>query len=225
MMTKGVERRGRRELRRSVARVSRGVLAICLAASLSPSSRAQIIDRVLAVVAGQPITLSDVRAAITFGLIPAAAAGENDERAALNSLIDRQLQLIEVNRYLPPEPTAAELDTRLMRIRARFDSEAAFEAALVENGLTADLLRARIRDNLRIESYLAQRFGVGAEPTEEEVGRFAKSAEIMRGSAGKPYAEIREEARRRLIEARRNSLIEDWIAGLRRRVDVAVLTR
>jgi hypothetical protein len=183
----------------------------------------QIIDRVLAVVAGQPITLSDVRAAMALGLVPPAPAEEKPERAALNSLIDRQLQLIEVNRYLPPEPAAADIEARLAEIRGRFNGEPAFQAALNENGFTSDQLRARVRDNLRIDSYLSQRFGVGAEPSEDELQRFYRSSEFNRDGKQRPYAEVRDEVKRRLVEARKEALIRDWLAGLRRRVDVAVL--
>jgi hypothetical protein len=183
----------------------------------------QIIDRVLAVVAGQPITLSDVRAAMALGLVSAAPAGEKPERAALNSLIDRQLQLIEVNRYLPPEPAPAEVDAKVSEIRARFNDAASFQAALTENGFTPEQLRARVRDNLRIESYVLQRFGVGPEPSEEELQRFYRSNDFKRNGTERPYAEVREEVKLRLVEARKAALIRDWLAGLRRRVDVAVL--
>jgi len=187
------------------------------------TANAQIIDRVLAVVAGQPISLSDVRAAIALGLVSPAPSGEKPERAALNSLIDRQLQLMEVNRYLPPEPTSAELDAKVAEIRARFSGDAAFQAALTENGFTPDQLRARVRDNLRIEKYLSQRFGVGPEPSDEELQRFYRSNDFRRDGIQRPYAEVRDEVKQRLVEERKAALIRDWLTGLRRRVDVAVL--
>jgi hypothetical protein len=191
--------------------------------SVAVTANAQIIDRVLAVVAGQPITLSDVRAALALGLVPPAPAGEKPERAALNNLIEHKLQLIEVNRYLPPEPTAADMDARVAEIRAKFSGEAAFQATLIENGLTPDQLRARVRDTLRIETYVSQRFGVGPEPSEEELQRFYRSNDFTREGIQRPYAEIRDEVKLRLVEARKAALIRDWLTGLRRRVDVAVL--
>jgi hypothetical protein len=48
------------------------VAALALAA---PRARAQLIDRILAVVAGRPITLSDVTAATRLGLVAGAARG------------------------------------------------------------------------------------------------------------------------------------------------------
>jgi SurA N-terminal domain len=210
---------GKRQKTKRWCRLASALAALFVVATLN----AQIIDRVLAVVASQPITLSDVRAALALGLVPPADTGEKPERAALNNLIDRQLQLIEVNRYLPPEPTPAEVDAKVSEIRARFNGDAAFQAALTENGFTPDQLRARVRDNLRIESYLFQRFGVGPEPSEEELQRFYRSSDFTRDGTERPYSEVREEVKRRLVEARKASRIRDWLAGLRRRVEVAVL--
>lgn len=189
---------------------------------MSSAVSAQIIDRVLAVVGGEPITLSDVTAAMRLGLVEATRAKEDPTRAALNSLIERQLQIVEVNRYLPPEPTDAEIEARLAQIRARFQ-QGAFEAALAETGVTLAQLRARVRDNLRIETYLVQRFGAGYQPSEEEVLRYYLASDFTRNGVARPYTEVREEVRRRLIEDRKAALIRDWIAGLRRRADVTIL--
>jgi hypothetical protein len=187
---------------------------------------AQIIDRVLAVVDGSPVTLSDVNAAVTFGLVTVPARQDGD-RAALDAVIDRRLQLLEVNRYLPPEPTTAAIDASLAEMRKRFASEDAFQAALREAGLSLPDLRAAVRDSLRIASYLGQRFRAGYQPGEDEVLAYyrAHQAEFERGGAGRPFAEAREDARRRLIETRTDALIRDWVAALRRRVDVTLLPK
>jgi hypothetical protein len=187
---------------------------------------AQTIDRVLAVVDGSPITLSDVNAAVSFGLVTVPRQADGD-RAALDAVIDRRLQLVEVNRYLPPEPTAAAIDARLAETRKRFASDAAFQAALAETGMSPLDLRAAIRDSLRITSYLGQRFRAGYQPGEDEVLAYYRSheSEFDRGGATRPFAEVRDEARRRLIESRTDALIRDWVATLRRRVDVTLLPK
>jgi hypothetical protein len=126
--------------------------------------------------------LSDVTAALRFGFVPSAPAA-NAERAALEALIDRHLQLIEVNRYLPPEPADADVTARLTAIRGRFASDAAFDAALAETGLDAAQLRARVRDTLRLQSYVQQRFGSGFEPSDDEILRYYRThpSEFTRG--------------------------------------------
>jgi hypothetical protein len=217
--------RGKARERGRAALVVTVLLLLQMLAAERP--RAQIIDRVLAVVAGEPITLSDVTAAMRLGLVPETAGSADGVRAALDALIERQLQLIEVNRYVPPEPSTAEVDAQLARIRARFESQAAFENALKDLGVTPAQLRARSRDNLRIESYLRQRFGGSYQPGEQEVARYYQSHEaaFTRNGVLQPYSEVREDARKRLIDERTASLVSQWVAGLRRRADVTILPK
>jgi hypothetical protein len=202
---------------------------LVFAALMLPAASAsgQLIDRILAIVAGQPITLSDVTAAVRLGLVADAGEAGDGHQAALNTLIDRQLQLVEVNRYVPPEPPAAEIDARVAQVRARFDSQAAFERALEETGVNAAQLRAHVRDTLRIEGYLRQRFGASSQPSEDEVLRYYRAHEAAFTANGtlQPYAAVRDDARRRVIEERTASLVRDWIAGLRRRGDVTLLPK
>ena len=61
-------------------------LAVIMA---STAMRAQLIDRVMAVVAGELITLSDVTAALRFGLVPEPPAGQDRLQSALSILIER----------------------------------------------------------------------------------------------------------------------------------------
>src|SRR5437879_11521452 len=103
-------------------------LALCIlqfAICSSTIARAEIIDRVLAVVGGIVITQSDVTAAFDLGL---ASPGQTDDplAAVLSQLIDRQLMLAEVERYVPPEPVPDALDRATAEVRARFASEQAF---------------------------------------------------------------------------------------------------
>ena len=119
--------------------------------------RAETLDRVMAVVAGQIITLTDVVAARDLGLAtPGDAADPN--RAVLSKLIDRELILAEVERYAPPEPTADAVDDEIAVVRTRFASQAELDAALARSGIDERHLRETLRQDLRIRAYLGQRF-------------------------------------------------------------------
>jgi hypothetical protein len=206
---------------------SQSLTLAAMLVALCAAVHAQLIDRVLAVVAAAPITLSDVTAAVRFGLVPSASTGGSSEDAALNALIDRQLQLIEVNRYLPPEPSAAQIDGQLAQIRGRFDSPAAFDRALVETGLSPEQLRGNVRDTIRIQSYIQQRFGGNYEPAEDELARYYRAHEADFTSNGvlTPFDRVRQDVRRRLVAERTDTLVRGWIADLRRRSDVTVLPK
>jgi hypothetical protein len=117
---------------------------------------AETIDRVLAVVSGQLITLTDVMAARDLGL--QTGDGSDPVRVILTKLIDRELVLTEVERYAPPEPTADAVDREVQRVRARFASSQALDAALARSGIDERHLRETLRQDLRMAAYMNQRF-------------------------------------------------------------------
>ena len=120
---------------------------------------AETIDRVLAVVGGQLIMLSDVTAVRDLGIVPAGNAAD-PTGAVLSRLIDRELMLVEVDRYAPPEPESAEVDREVAAIRARFPSDKAFAEVLARSGFDVTHVREIVRENLRLNAYLDQRFTV-----------------------------------------------------------------
>ena len=74
-----------------------------LLSALCSVLNAEIIDRVLAILPGQIVTLSDVEAALDFGLVEPPSGAERIA-GGLSALVDRMLMLNEVRRVVPPEP-------------------------------------------------------------------------------------------------------------------------
>src|SRR3982750_831450 len=94
----------------------RGVLVLLLMVGVAAAAAAQtLVDRVVARVNGTVILLSDVRAAVRFGLVDAAA----DLEDAVEQMVQRALLVEEVNRFPPPEPATEALDAEVARLRAR----------------------------------------------------------------------------------------------------------
>jgi hypothetical protein len=156
--------------------------AVCFAALGAADPSAEILDRVLAVVSGRLIMLSDVTAARDLMLVPADPRAADPVRDVLTKLIDRELVLVEVDRYAPPEPAADAVDREVQRVRARFASQPDLDAALARSGLAMQDLRETLRRDLRMRAYLDRRFAGAGD--------------------------------------RREALVDEWMAGLRRRADV-----
>ena len=140
----------------------RAWLATAMVVCVADAMAAETIDRVLAVVGGQLILLSDVTAARDLGLQTADAAGD-PVRALLTKLIDRELVLVEVDRYAPPEPDADAVNRELERVRARSPSREAFVSALERSGIDEQYVREVMRQDLRMAAYLNLRFATAGD--------------------------------------------------------------
>ena len=137
-----------------------GAWLMCLLLSAAPG--AEVLDRVLAVVAGDLILMSDIRVARDFGFM--TVGGADPDGQALARLIDRALILAEVERFAPPE---------------------------------------------------------------EEIGRYYRehSELFTRNGVLLPFENVRPEVVRALTTQNRDTLVQDWLAGLRRRADVRMGNR
>ena len=130
----------------------------------------QLLDRVLAVVGGQVILLSDVRLFLEAGLVEPSEAAD-PVAPALERLIDRRLILDEAARYVVEDPPPDEVDARLKRIERRVGGSGALDAALAARGYSRRDLEQVVRDDLRIERYLTRRFPPSARPGEAAARR------------------------------------------------------
>jgi hypothetical protein len=163
--------------------------ATALVLALTTVVAAETIDRVLAVVAGQLILLSDVNAVRDLGIVNVRVDSPDPTGEVLDRLIDRELMLAEVDRYAPPEPDQAAIDRDVDIVRGRFPSEKAFNDAMTRSGYDLAHLREIVRQNLRLRAYLDQRFTTATDSDPR----------------------------------RRQTQIDDWVAGLRRRTPVVNL--
>jgi len=197
-----------------------GAAAIWLLVSAAAPG-AEMLDRVLAVVSGDLILMSDVRAARTFGFV--TVEGDDQAGQALTRLIDRALILAEVERFAPPEPESATVDGGVAALRQRFPSQAAFAAALAQTGIEERHLREYVRQDLRMNAYLDQRF-TSVPPPEDELGRYYREHPDLYTQNGvlMPFDAARAEIVRLLTAQSRRTLVNDWVAGLRRRADVRI---
>jgi hypothetical protein len=116
----------------------------------------QLLDSVVARVAGVPITRTDVEAGLSLGVIEVPPGGDR-MAAGTKAMIDRRLLLAEVSRFPPAEPAEAAIVQRVAAMKAR--AGGGYDALVQRTGLDDERVREMARDSLRIEAYIAQRFG------------------------------------------------------------------
>jgi len=188
---------------------------------LSPVSAQQLLDRVLARIDGAPLTLTDVQAAIGLGVVQ-VPPGADAMAAGTQLMIDRQLELTEVQRFPPPEPDPTPVAREAARLK--MNAGARLAALMQSTGLTEQRISDIARDNLRIAAYLDQRFGTVVQVSDEDVATYYRTheAEFTRGGDTIPFEEAEPTARQRVSNERRRATVEQWIRDLRSRADVAI---
>jgi hypothetical protein len=177
----------------------------------------QPLDRLLARIGTTVITLTDVQAAVGLGIIDAKSAGDPQ---ALNQMIDRQLMLTEVARFPPPEPTTAAVDQQAQMLRMH--AGAALDALMRSTGLDEAQVRDLARETLRIQAYIAQRFGTTRQVSDDDVRHYydEHTSEFRRNGQMIPFEEAEAEARKRASAARLQEAVTQWVRDLRMRAEV-----
>lgn len=132
--------------------------ALILSCVLAWPSQAQVvIDRVVAVVNGDVITQSDLRAARTLRLVP-----DESDAATVQRIIDRRLALAELQRFQAPAAPASEVEARRQVWAASLGGQSV-DDLLARAGVESWFVERWIADDVRLEQYIAQRFAALTE--------------------------------------------------------------
>jgi hypothetical protein len=184
--------------------------------------RAQLLDRVVARVAGSAITQSDVEAALGLGLIE--ADGKDVLAQGTERTVERRLMLAEVARFPPPEPSDAAINDQMAKMKAR--AGAGYAQFVQAKGLDEQRVRDLARDTLRIQAYLDQRFGASAQVSPQEARDYfeAHQQEFARNGVVPAFEEVEAAARQAVSAERRRASVARWLDDLRARGDVVLLT-
>jgi peptidyl-prolyl cis-trans isomerase SurA len=184
------------------------------------AARAELVDRIVAIIDRDVVTLSEAEQASELAR---ARTGDSPPLVSVvERLIESRLVEREVDRFTG-EPVSPELvDGALQEVRARFSSESAFREMLTRSGLTEDELRATLRRQMGVAQYLEQRFRPLTFVTEEQIVAYYRD-ELAPSVQGRPLPELSEvsESIRRILEERAfNARVEEWIDGLKGRARI-----
>ena len=197
----------------------------CLAAA---PLAAVTVDRIAAVVDRQILTVSEVGQMAEIRFLPRTkGASEDDYRhEILDTLIAQALRFRDVERFGAQDIPKDSIESRLHEIQSRFESPAAFDAALLKTELSLDELRALIKRQLQVEAYIQERFAPTVFVSSDEIEAYYDGAWSRqrkdRGLAIPPLADVREEIRSLIRSRQLQKEIETWTTQLRSHANVDV---
>ena len=172
------------------------------------------VDRVLAVVNGEPITYSEVLEAIALmpGVTPPPTLEE-----ALERLIDARLMEHEARRYLQEPPSEEESEATLRALMDRFATPEDYRATLRRLGVAEDYLRKRIQRELIVDRYVDRRFRPLVQVAQRDVEEYYRTVLLPDLDAGSPASLVEVESLiRNILEQRDlNRRISAWVDELK----------
>ncbi len=139
--------------------LSAGLIPFLLLCSAPAVTAAVTVNQIVAVVNDEVITEADVTQQVNDaledqpGTPPADADARTMQQTVLQRLIEQRLILQEAKRagiIIPSD----QVILRIEAMRKRFAGEAAFQQSLIDSGLTDELLKERIRDQLMVRQLI-----------------------------------------------------------------------
>jgi hypothetical protein len=185
------------------------------------------IDRIAAVVDRQVLTVSEVGQMVELRFFPRKSQSDDDYRHdILESLIAQALRFRDVERFGAADIPKDSIEARLREIAARFASPAEFDAAVQRAELTPDEVRALVKRQLQVETYIQDRFAPLIFISNDEIAAYYNgpwgAQRRSRGLPVPPLNDVREEIRALLRSDRLQSEVERWTTQLRARANVDV---
>jgi len=201
----------------------RGVLLVTLLGAMSIQVAAQeVVDRIVARVENDVILLSDMRALSRYQQF---LDGKSESNAQiLDRLIDQWIVRTEADVSRSQQPSGADIDRSLSRVRDSFGSEQEYEGRLKQAGLTQQDVRAMVSSQLYLSNYLDSRFRPAVQIDSRGIEDFYQSAVVPRAKArGQEPPSLdaaRESIQEALIQNGINQQAEQWLKESRLRLHI-----
>ena len=209
----------------------RPLFALALALGLlvpAAEARAEIINRIAAVVEGQVLTTSAIERIASANLIP-IREGETAEayrRRVLEEAIEFILQRRDAERFGLKDVRPEDVDARIERRMPVGESREQMLARLAEVGMNEEELRSIIQQRLQIEAYIEERFAPLIFVSLEEIEVYYQGTWSQQkrdeGEPVPPLAAVREQLRELLRAERLAAEVRRWTDQLRLRANVDI---
>jgi len=189
-------------------------------------STAFILDRILAVVNGEVISLSDVERELFFfdNVDPHTQADGKNKfsdsaiEAGTHKLINHKLLLAEAKRFDVENPDEARIQRDLEKIQKRFASQSEFEKALHLNTITQEDLRQMVKEHLKVNRFVDQRIRFFVIVLPAEMSKYY--SENQENFQGKTYEEAEKEINQILLTLKGKGKLEDLLLKLKANAEV-----
>jgi glutamyl/glutaminyl-tRNA synthetase len=191
----------------------------------SVSGQDETVDRILALVNGQVITLTDVRVAKTFGLYERWKSSTTHDtiEEVLQNLIDQKL-VIQVTRD-SASVDRDEMDAFLNQVSEEMENDK-FQEELDKFGMERNDLEPYAYEQILFSRILSSRFDRVVLVTLEDIQAYYKTKYVPdqqdKGFEPKSMLDILDDIEAALRKEKSEEQVGEWIQNLREKADIQI---
>jgi len=185
----------------------------------------EVVDRIVAVVNDEVITLTDLDLVRTFGLYESQKDEQADDvqRHILDQLINQKLVIQITSESIMLEEK--EIESALSQIIQRMEPGEA-EKALLRFGLDWDDLKSYLREKLLYQEIISYRFDQGIFVRLEEIEVYYEQIYIpsqrARGLEPQPLTEMLDQIEREIKREKKETQVREWVNNLKREANIQI---
>jgi peptidyl-prolyl cis-trans isomerase SurA len=212
------------------------MVALLSLLALSPSASAEVIDRIVAVVDHQIITLSDVKQARKFleigpGNLTTAQSSPGDEQQSqfelTQKLIEQSLIRQQIQQFPGIDVSPAEIEKQMASLKKESSTSQDWEQHLEQLQLTPEEVEEHLRWQLQVMKFFDYRFRQFAVVDTREIEGYYREKFLpelaARGIEKQPsLAEVEEKIRGILTEEKVNLQIDAWLKSLKESASIEI---
>jgi parvulin-like peptidyl-prolyl isomerase len=182
----------------------------------------EVVDRIAARIENDIILLSDIRALSRYQQF-LDGKSETDSQI-LERLIDQWIVRTEANVSRFPQPSAAEIERSVERVRNSFTSLAEYEARKKQSGLSDEEVREMVAAQLYLSNYLDSRFRPGVQIDPKTIEDFYQKSVVprakSRGQEPPPLDTARDFIQEALVQRGINDQADQWLIESKARLHI-----
>jgi len=133
--------------------------AVLLSVFPSPA-RAELVDRVVASVNNEVITLSELERAVDFNVVFGGKNGDKLRTETLEGLINRHLLIQEAYRLKFVEVSDQDINAEIEKLKTRLGSDNAFAGFLTRLDMSREQLGRMLGERLLVEKFIEKKIGL-----------------------------------------------------------------
>jgi hypothetical protein len=198
------------------------LVSLLLATGAAVAAAQEVADRVAARIENDIILLSDIRALSRYQQF-LDGKSETDGQI-LDRLIDQWIVRTEANVSRFPQPSEADIERSVERIRKSFPSMADYEARKKQIGLSDVDVREMAASQLYLSNYLDSRFRPGVQIDPKTVEDFYQKSVAplakARGQEPPPMDTARDSIQEALVQRGINDQADQWLIESKARLHI-----